>query len=236
MEGQAYGPYTLEEFHNLNVPGDVEVMEASVGDWLPASEYPSYEELKARENGYVIEPDGGIRRVNDSVVEGRLEKFKKGIQKKQGFFEYYFWDLFFRNYLNFDGVAPLRQYLVGTLVCLPLFWVFLYALAAFVISLTPSDAPMPIGTLYLIIGVPGLILFIPGLAATVRRLRDTGKSPWWYFIGLVPIIGPFWLFILTCMEGKTNSERTKFGIGDGLILLLIVAMLSNAFIGCSNMQ
>ncbi len=34
-----------------------------------------------------------------------------------------------------------------------------------------------------------LAILIPGLAVTVRRLHDVGKSGWWIFISLVPIIG-----------------------------------------------
>jgi uncharacterized membrane protein YhaH (DUF805 family) len=31
--------------------------------------------------------------------------------------------------------------------------------------------------------------FIPGLAVTVRRLHDVGKTGWFYFIILIPLIG-----------------------------------------------
>ena len=58
MDEKAYGPYTLDEYHALDVPDDTEVMESSVGEWYLAKDYPSYEELKAMENfgGPVVPP------------------------------------------------------------------------------------------------------------------------------------------------------------------------------------
>jgi len=34
--------------------------------------------------------------------------------------------------------------------------------------------------------IVGLALFLPSLAVMVRRLHDTGRSGWWYFISLIP--------------------------------------------------
>ena len=45
-----------------------------------------------------------------------------------------------------------------------------------------------------------LVLFLPSLAVTVRRLHDIGRSGCWIFIRLVPLIGVIWLLILLCTE------------------------------------
>ena len=42
-------------------------------------------------------------------------------------------------------------------------------------------------------GVLMLLLFIPKLAVSVRRLHDVGISGWGLLIGLIPIVGPFML-------------------------------------------
>ena len=42
-------------------------------------------------------------------------------------------------------------------------------------------------------GVLMLLLFIPNLAVSVRRLHDVGISGWGLLIGLIPIVGPFML-------------------------------------------
>lgn len=48
----------------------------------------------------------------------------------------------------------------------------------------------------------GLAVFIPTLAVGVRRLHDTGRSGFWWFICLVPLIGFIWLIVLWCLESK----------------------------------
>ena len=60
------------------------------------------------------------------------------------------------------------------------------------------------GYLYLI----GLIVhFIPSLAVLVRRLHDVGKSGWFYFIFLIPLIGVLWLLVLYCTEGQKQDNK-----------------------------
>ena len=75
MNGVEYGPYSLDEFHELDVPDDVEVMEESVQEWAHASDYPSYEELKARESGYTIERDGTLKREIDIQVDENKREY-----------------------------------------------------------------------------------------------------------------------------------------------------------------
>jgi uncharacterized membrane protein YhaH (DUF805 family) len=51
--------------------------------------------------------------------------------------------------------------------------------------------------------------FLPSLAVCVRRLHDVGKSGWFYFIFLIPIIGFFWILYLFCKNG--NVGENKYG-------------------------
>lgn len=55
-----------------------------------------------------------------------------------------------------------------------------------------------------------LALMIPTLAVTVRRLHDTDRSGWWYFISLVPGIGPLVLFVFLVLSG--TEGRNRFGM------------------------
>lgn len=52
-----------------------------------------------------------------------------------------------------------------------------------------------------------LATFLPTVALTVRRLHDTGKSGWWYFISFIPYIGSFILLIMVCMEGEAKTNN-----------------------------
>lgn len=45
---------------------------------------------------------------------------------------------------------------------------------------------------------------VPYLSLTVRRLHDVGKSGWWYFITLIPLIGAIYLLILMCTDSDAG--------------------------------
>lgn len=55
-----------------------------------------------------------------------------------------------------------------------------------------------------------LVLFLPGLSAMVRRLHDTDRSGWWYWIILVPLIGVILLLVWFCSRGTAGSNRFGF--------------------------
>ncbi len=53
-------------------------------------------------------------------------------------------------------------------------------------------------------GILALALLLPGLAETVRRLHDIGRSRWWYFIVLIPLIGA-----LILLYWHDQAERSR---------------------------
>jgi len=54
-----------------------------------------------------------------------------------------------------------------------------------------------------------VVLMIPTLATTVRRLHDIDKSGWWYFFMLISLLGPIMFLIWMCTGSK--SDENKFG-------------------------
>ncbi|MBR4275526.1 MAG: DUF805 domain-containing protein [Prevotella sp.] len=70
-------------------------------------------------------------------------------------------------------------------------------------------------TFYLLMGlicIIWLVLVLPGLAVTVRRLHDIGKSGWYILLGIIPyvnFIGCIVLFVFSVMDSK--PEENKFG-------------------------
>lgn len=52
-----------------------------------------------------------------------------------------------------------------------------------------------------------IAVFIPGLAVSVRRLHDIGKSGWWILISLVPIIGGIWLIVLQATDSQPGENQ-----------------------------
>ena len=97
------------------------------------------------------------------------------------------------NYANFDGRARRKEYWMFVLFNI------LFAFAAVIVDYV-------VGTFPLFYAVYILGVIIPGIAVTVRRLHDTGKSGWWYFIVLIPIIGGIWLLVLLCTDGTADAN------------------------------
>ncbi|CAE6931672.1 Inner membrane protein YhaH [Vibrio sp. B1FLJ16] len=55
--------------------------------------------------------------------------------------------------------------------------------------------------------VYGLAVLIPGIAVTVRRLHDIGRTGWWALIGLIPVIGFIVLIIFAATDGDKGSNE-----------------------------
>lgn len=81
-------------------------------------------------------------------------------------------------------------------------------LAVYIPVIIASVIGGAIGALFYIIAVVawlGLILAL--ISAAVRRLHDTGRSGWWYWIGLIPFIGGIWLLVLLVLDGDAGANQ-----------------------------
>ena len=86
------------------------------------------------------------------------------------------------NYANFSGRAGRSEYW---------YWVLFQVLVAIAANILDAVATMGI------LGVlTGLGLLLPGLAVSVRRLHDIGKSGWNILWGLIPLLGAIYLIYL----------------------------------------
>lgn len=105
-----------------------------------------------------------------------------------------------RQYADFSGRARRKEY-----------WMFIlfniiFAIVAMILDnvLGIAFGQIGYGPIYVIYA---LAVLLPGLAVTVRRLHDVGKSGWMYFIVLIPIIGAIWILVLMCTEGDSGSNE-----------------------------
>lgn len=64
---------------------------------------------------------------------------------------------------------------------------------------------------------------IPNLAVLVRRLHDTGRSGWFYFISLIPFIGSIVLIVFLAQESMPEKNQwgpvpgSDAGLEDALV-------------------
>ncbi len=52
-----------------------------------------------------------------------------------------------------------------------------------------------------------LAVFIPGLAVSVRRLHDIGRSGWWLLLSLIPLVGSIILIIWCCFDSQPGANQ-----------------------------
>ena len=97
-----------------------------------------------------------------------------------------------KNYANFGGRTSVRGYWMAFL-----FNVIVSLVVGFIAGLLPALAI--IGTIYSLAGL------IPGLAITIRRLRDAGQGWGWIFISFVPLVGVIILIVKLCKPSVTEE-------------------------------
>ena len=105
-----------------------------------------------------------------------------------------------KKYAQFSGRAPRKEYWLFVLT----FYVLFFLLAFIDGAIGMWVGEINIGLLSSIFGIA---LLLPFLATSVRRLHDTNRSGWWYFIVLIPIIGTIWILILFCLKGTDGENR-----------------------------
>lgn len=102
-------------------------------------------------------------------------------------------------YATFSGRARRMEYWMFCLLCIILSIAVGFADG----MMNPHSPPTEIGTLSLFFN---LLLIIPSIAVTVRRLHDTNRTGWWWFIALIPILGTIWLLVLMAWPGTRGSN------------------------------
>jgi len=99
-----------------------------------------------------------------------------------------------RNYLNFSGRAQRMEY-----------WMFALFNIIFAVVLVIIESILHLEGE--ISGLFGLAILIPSFAVAFRRLHDTDHSGWWFFIGMVPIIGLIIFFVFMVQDSQAYENR-----------------------------
>ncbi len=107
-----------------------------------------------------------------------------------------------RKFTDFNGRASRQEYwyfvLFNILISLGL---------GLVDRVTGSFDPM--SGVGLLGGLYGLVILLPGLAVSIRRLHDTDRSGWWVLLPLIPIIGG--LIFLYFLVLDSSQGRNAYG-------------------------
>lgn len=107
------------------------------------------------------------------------------------------------NYCNFSGRASRSE-----------FWWF--ALFTFILSCIVSLAFFWSDTLeYIVTGIINILLLLPGVGLSVRRLHDTNRSGWWVLINLVPVVG--WIIFVFFAVTDSQPVPNQYGPVPNLV-------------------
>ena len=123
-----------------------------------------------------------------------------GVAGVFGFMNWYLEVL--KKYAVFDGRARRKEYWFFVL-----FNVIIGMAMGFIDALTGNINPET--GLGIFSGIYALGVMIPGMAVSVRRLHDTGRSGWWLLITFVPVIGA--IIFIYFMVLDSNPESNEYG-------------------------
>jgi uncharacterized membrane protein YhaH (DUF805 family) len=105
-----------------------------------------------------------------------------------------------KKYAEFSGRSRRKEYwmfaLFNCVFCLPL-----YILA--IVFHENALGSIFLGLYFIYV----LAILVPGLAVTVRRLHDTGKSGWMILICLIPIVGGIILLVFTVLDSDPGPNQ-----------------------------
>jgi uncharacterized membrane protein YhaH (DUF805 family) len=114
------------------------------------------------------------------------------------------------HYFDFSGRSRRKE-----------FWIFTLFSAILTLLLSFLDAVFETYIFTTIFFMYYLVMFIPSLSLLLRRLHDSGKSGWFLFVILIPIIGWIWLLVLLCSDSENGpnkwGENPKGAENDRLI-------------------
>jgi uncharacterized membrane protein YhaH (DUF805 family) len=102
-------------------------------------------------------------------------------------------------YTEFSGRARRKEY-----------WLFFVLNMLVVLGLSVIDVVAGLFSkrlgLGLFGGVYSLLVLLPSIALSVRRLHDTERSAWWLLLFAVPLLGPLVLIVFYCLEGTRGDN------------------------------
>lgn len=115
----------------------------------------------------------------------------------------------FAKYSTFSGRARRKEFWYWYL------FTCLTTIAGFLLSclLALISAMGAVGIFVILNGIWSLVIFLPNLAVTVRRLHDAGYSGWYYLIALIPLVGVIILLVALCTD---SVDDNKYGLNPKL--------------------
>ena len=102
-------------------------------------------------------------------------------------------------YFDFEGRSSRSEY----------WWSYLAITILNITIVILSNSLDPSSGIHIILLLSYIVLLIPSLAVSVRRLHDIDKSGWWLLISLIPLIGA--IILIFWFATKSDEGINRFG-------------------------
>ncbi|HAW32085.1 MAG TPA: DUF805 domain-containing protein [Planctomycetaceae bacterium] len=112
-----------------------------------------------------------------------------------------------KNFATLDGRARRLEYWMFTLFDV-IFMILSFVIGAVlgrVLNLDEAMGGIGLGLTLCLLYM--LVVLMPKLSVTVRRLHDTDRSALWLLVFLIPGIGPLVLFVMMILEGTQGPNQ-----------------------------
>ena len=113
-------------------------------------------------------------------------------------FKQYYVNVIFDNFSNFNGKATRREY-----------WMFVLYNAMVITALSILDLLLFKDGRSIILSIYEIVVLVPTLAISVRRMHDIEKSGWTLLWGIIPIFGAIYLIVLSCLPSVCASTPSS---------------------------
>ena len=110
------------------------------------------------------------------------------------------------NYTNFKGRLRRRDYWTFVLMTIVI-ELAIYFVVYVLTYIFGGEAVTAASICSTIVGIIGILLLLPSLGISIRRLHDTNKSGWLLLLAIIPIIGSIILLIIACIEGTRGPNK-----------------------------
>ncbi|MEE0978071.1 MAG: DUF805 domain-containing protein [Muribaculaceae bacterium] len=146
------------------------------------------------DQNYFFQPD-------DPQGFNQFDNFNQGHQRQVSFGEAISRALT-TNYCNFSGRASRSEFW-----WFQLFGAILGGAMSFINAMTLDSYGQPNMTVYIIMCLINLALFLPNLGISVRRLHDIYRSGWWVLLGLLCCVGTIILNVWYYKESDPTENE-----------------------------
>lgn len=106
----------------------------------------------------------------------------------------------FDSYCRFQGRSSRSEYW---------WWVLFVSILSFCIGIIEGILGFSMTAVRTTSGILSLVLLLPGLGLSVRRLHDIGKSGWWILLGFIPVVGA--IILITWFARNSEMTENRYG-------------------------